>query len=99
MLGVEPERRRFRVLIHESADVESAERYWAELVGRDVADLDKTTLKRHNPKTVRKNVGADYRGCLAVRVRQGADLYRRVEGSWCGIVGASVSRDGQPPLS
>lgn len=99
LLGVEPERWRFRVMIHESADVESAERHWAELVGRDVADFDKTTLKRHNPKTVRKNVGADYRGCLTVRVRQGADLYRRVEGSWCGIVGASIRREDHPPPS
>ncbi|QPP08459.1 hypothetical protein G4Z16_20965 [Streptomyces bathyalis] len=90
LLGVEPERRRFRVMIHDSADVAGAERFWADLVGGDVADFGKTTLKRHNPKTVRKNVGADYRGCLVVRVRQGADLYRRVEGWWYGIVGASV---------
>ncbi|MGH3324094.1 MAG: hypothetical protein ACRDOV_06655, partial [Streptomyces sp.] len=53
---------------------------------QDVADLGKTTLKRHNPKTVRKNVGAEYRGCLVVRVLQGADLYRRIEGWWSGIV-------------
>ncbi len=37
-------------------------------------------LKRHNPRTVRKNVGADYHGCLIVGVRQSADLYRRIEG-------------------
>ncbi|SCK10490.1 hypothetical protein [Streptomyces sp. WMMB 322] len=86
LVGVAPERLRFSVMIHESADVEGAERYWAELVGRDITDLGKTTLKRHNPKTVRKNVGADYRGCLVVRVLQGADLYRRIEGWWSGIV-------------
>jgi transcriptional regulator with XRE-family HTH domain len=86
LLGVEPHRMRFSVMIHESADVASAEQYWAALVGQDVADFGKTTLKRHNPKTIRKNVGADYRGCLVVRVRQGADLYRRIEGWWSGIV-------------
>ena len=48
-------------MIHESADVAAAERYWADLVGGDVADFDKTTLKKHNPKTVRKNVGDAYR--------------------------------------
>jgi hypothetical protein len=29
---------------------------------------------------VRKNVGADYHGCLIIGVRQSADLYRRIEG-------------------
>ncbi len=99
LLDVEPDRWRFRLLIHESADVASAERHWADLVGQDVADFGRTTLKRHNPKTVRKNVGADYRGCLVVRVRQGADLYRRVEGWWYGIVEASIKRERNPPLS
>jgi len=86
LLGVEKDRLQFRVMIHESADVEVAERFWAELVGVDLSSLDRTTLKRHNPKTSRKNVGEDYRGCLAVRVRRSADLYRRVEGWWYGIV-------------
>jgi hypothetical protein len=99
LLGVRRDRWRFRVMIHESADVASAERYWADLVGVDVTDLCKTTLKRHNPKTVRKNVGAGYRGCLVVRVRKGADLYRRVEGSWCGIVEASVTSKDHSPTS
>ncbi|MFG3260313.1 hypothetical protein [Streptomyces sp. NPDC048172] len=86
LLGVERERLRFCVMIHESADVTEAEQYWADLVGASPGAFTKTTLKKHNPKTVRKNVGADYRGCLVVRVRQGADLYRRIEGWWYGIV-------------
>ncbi|MFD7661655.1 hypothetical protein [Streptomyces sp. NPDC059788] len=86
LLGVAPERMQFRVQIHESADVGAAERYWADLVGVDVAAFARTTLKKHNPKTVRKNVGEGYHGCLVVRVLQGADLYRRIEGWWYGIV-------------
>ncbi|RSO07950.1 hypothetical protein DMH18_23600 [Streptomyces sp. WAC 06783] len=86
LLDVAPERLQFRVHIHESADVGAAEQYWADLVGVDVGTFARTTLKKHNPKTVRKNVGETYRGCLVVRVRQSADLYRRIEGSWCGIV-------------
>ncbi|MEV4870206.1 hypothetical protein [Streptomyces syringium] len=86
LLQVEPERLRYRVMIHESADVAGAERYWADLVGVDATGLDRTTLKKHNPKTVRKNVGENYRGCLVVRVLGGADLYRRIEGWWYGIV-------------
>lgn len=86
LLGVEKERLRFKLMIHESADVSGAERYWAELVEAGPESFDKTALKKHNPKTVRKNVGDTYRGCLVVRVRQGADLYRRIEGWWYGIV-------------
>ncbi|MFK8847104.1 hypothetical protein [Streptomyces sp. Ac-502] len=89
LLGVDPGRLRFRVMIHESADVAASERYWADLVGVDVAAFGKTTLKKHNPKTVRKNVGEDYHGCLVVRVLQGTELYRRIEGWWQGITAAA----------
>ncbi|MEU6706245.1 hypothetical protein [Streptomyces wuyuanensis] len=93
LVGVERTRLRFRVMIHESAQVHAAERYWADLVGSDVAAFGKTTLKRHNPKTVRKNVGTHYRGCLVIQVRQSAELYRRIEGWWYGIVGAASAAD------
>jgi hypothetical protein len=35
---------------------------------------------------VRKNVGDNYHGCLVVSVVQSADLYRRIEGWWQGII-------------
>ncbi|MEW2163930.1 hypothetical protein AB0912_13160 [Streptomyces sp. NPDC007084] len=86
LLGVTTDRLRLHVHIHESGDVEGAERFWAELVGVDTTALGKTYLKRHNPKTNRKNLGQGYRGCLAIRVLGSADLYRRIEGWWYGIV-------------
>ncbi|MEU3523858.1 hypothetical protein AB0E62_08340 [Streptomyces sp. NPDC038707] len=91
LLQVERERLRFNVMIHENADVEGAERYWADLIGADISAFNKTTLKKHNPKTVRKNTGDAYRGCLVIKVLKGAELYRRIEGWWCGIVGAATS--------
>ncbi|MGW6269256.1 hypothetical protein [Streptomyces sp. NPDC055060] len=94
LLGVERGRLRFSVMIHESADVAAAERHWADLVGADRAAFNKTTLKKHNPRTVRKNVDDAYRGCLVVKVLQSADLYRRIEGAWYGIV-LSASRPDQ----
>ncbi|MFJ2437230.1 hypothetical protein ACIOWM_28850 [Streptomyces anulatus] len=94
LLKVDHDRLRFHVMIHESADVPSALDYWADLAGTDIASFGKTTLKKHNPKTNRKNVGTDYRGCLVIQVRQSADLYRRIEGWWCGIVGGSVFGQG-----
>ncbi|WP_234533372.1 hypothetical protein [Streptomyces shenzhenensis] len=93
LLKVERKRLRFSVMIHESGDVLGAEQYWAELVGADASAFNKTTLKKHNPKTVRKNVGDGYRGCLVIKVLQGADLYRRIEGWWCGIVGGATATE------
>ncbi|MFI0926339.1 hypothetical protein ACH4TP_20760 [Streptomyces sp. NPDC021012] len=95
LLGVEPERRKYYVMIHETADAGDAERHWGDLVGVDPSTFGKTTVKRHNPRTNRKNVSADYHGCLAIRILGSADLYRRIEGAWCGIVGAvSISPTG-----
>ncbi|GHE55545.1 hypothetical protein CP980_20145 [Streptomyces vinaceus] len=88
LMGVTDDRLRFGLQIHETADVAAAEDHWAQVVGLDSSHFYKTTLKRHNPRTNRKNVGEAYYGCLAVRVLQGADLYRRIEGWWCGIVDA-----------
>ncbi|MFE2143026.1 hypothetical protein ACFXA3_15000 [Streptomyces sp. NPDC059456] len=82
LLGIEPERIQYRLMIHESGDVTGAEHYWADLLEVDHSYLQRTTLKKHNPKTVRKNVGAEYRGCLVVSVLDSADLYRRIEGWW-----------------
>ncbi|GHA95007.1 helix-turn-helix domain-containing protein [Streptomyces termitum] len=93
LLDVPAERRTYSLMIHETADVAAAELHWAELLGVDPTRFGKTTLKRHNPKTVRKNTGAEYRGCLVVRVRGSADLYRRIEGAWYGIVGAASPPD------
>ncbi|MFI6527991.1 hypothetical protein [Streptomyces uncialis] len=90
-VGVEPGRVRFSLYIHESADIPTAERFWADLVGITVGELGKTTLKKHKPTTDRKNTEDGYRGCLRVDVRNGADLYRRIEGWWCGIVLAARS--------
>ncbi|MER5879027.1 hypothetical protein ABT119_24305 [Streptomyces sp. NPDC001910] len=86
LLGVTPDRLRLHVHIHETGDVEGAERFWTERVGTDATALGKTYLKRHNPKTNRKNLGQDYRGCLVIRVLGSAELYRRIEGWWYGIV-------------
>ncbi|WP_086694656.1 hypothetical protein [Streptomyces recifensis] len=93
LLDVERERLRFTVMIHETADVPGAERFWAEVVDADRAAFNKTSLKKHNPKTVRRNTGDSYRGCLVIKVLKSADLYRRIEGAWYGIVEAAREAD------
>ncbi|MDJ0380587.1 hypothetical protein [Streptomyces sp. G-G2] len=93
LLGVQDEQLRYSITIHESADITGAEQFWAECVGSGTEHFGKTTLKRHNPATVRKNTGDNYHGCLTIRVLQSAALYRRIEGWWYGIVGAASKPD------
>jgi hypothetical protein len=69
-----------RVYIHENADAEAAQQFWLDLTGRQPSQVRRPTLQRHNPKTVRTNVGDDYRGCLRIDVRRSGPLYRRIEG-------------------
>ncbi|WNI31410.1 hypothetical protein [Streptomyces sp. ITFR-6] len=95
LLGFTSEQLKFHVNIHETADVAEAERFRVEHTGADSSRFGKTTLKKHQPLTVRKNVGENYRGCLAIHVLRSADLYRRIEGWWYGIVGAALSPEPQ----
>ena len=55
--GVDRDDLIFRVCIHENADVEAAQRFWVEATGVSPPQFRSPTLKRHNPKTVRMNVG------------------------------------------
>src|SRR5579859_152459 len=87
-VGVEPNRLTYRVLIHENADARAAERFWSDVTRAELARFRKPTLKRHNPKTVRKNVGEDYHGCLVVRVLRSAELYQRIAGGAEGVMKA-----------
>ncbi|MET8559423.1 hypothetical protein ABZV75_02060 [Streptomyces flaveolus] len=95
LVGVERDRLRFSVNIHESADVGAAEAYWAKQVDIEPEALLKTSLKKHNPKTRRTNVGEGYHGCLRVVVLRSADLHRRIEGWWEGIVLGSQPSSGK----
>jgi transposase len=92
--GIDRAQVRYRVYIHETADIERAEHFWLEVTGADPAQFHNPTLKRHNPKTVRWNTGDEYHGCLRIDVQQSADLYRRIEG-WAraafGATGAEVT--------
>jgi hypothetical protein len=79
----------FRLQIHETADVGSAERFWLTLTGARPEQFRKTSLKRHNPLTTRKNTGDGYHGCLRVDVKQSCELYRKIEG-WASAITATA---------
>jgi len=83
--GIARDRIYCRLSIHESADVAGAEKFWRQITGLPDDQFRRPTLKRHSPKTNRKNTGDDYYGCLIVRVRGGSELYRQIEG-WASAV-------------
>jgi hypothetical protein len=70
----------FRVCIHENADIEAARTFWTKVTGANPEQMRRPTLKRHNPRTQRKNVGQDYHGCLRIDVRNSSALYLKIEG-------------------
>lgn len=86
-IGFPRANRRFSLSIHETADLAAAEQSWAADIGVTVAEFRRATIKRHKPRTVRLNTGSEYRGCLIVRLTQCAELYRRIAGTWTGIMG------------
>jgi predicted transcriptional regulator len=75
----------FRLSIHESADLTAAHAFWSRVVGISPHQFQRATLKRHNPRTARKNVGKTYVGCLIITVRRSTDLNSRIAGWFQGI--------------
>jgi len=86
--GVSRERLRYRLLIHESADVEAATRYWAGVTAAAPYQFNRPVLKRHTPRTSRPNGNVDYHGCLHVSVIKSSGLYRDVSGWARGVMTA-----------
>ena len=70
----------FRVSIHDSADAEAAEAWWADQLDLPPDGFQRPTIKKHVPGTRRANTGDDYHGCLTISVLQSRELYWRVEG-------------------
>ena len=77
-----------RVYIHENADAQAAQRFWLKVTGTHPSQFRSPTLKHHNPKTRRTNVGENYRGCLRIDARRSCELYRRIEGWAAAAMGS-----------
>jgi transposase len=92
--GVKRNRLVFHVHIHENADADAARRFWQEVTRAHPQQFGATTLKRHNPKTLRKNVGAEYHGCLRIDVLKSSELYRQIAG-WAAAAMTQTAPDGR----
>jgi transposase len=85
----------FTVCIHESGDAAAAQQFWLEVTRAKSEQFKKPSLKRHNPKTTRKNVGQEYHGCLRIGVHQSSGLLRRIEGWAQAIMADPTGDEGQ----
>ncbi|MGI8537130.1 MAG: hypothetical protein ACR2K2_11665 [Mycobacteriales bacterium] len=74
-----------RLHIHETANGPAAKQWWSDHTGVPLDRFGRSTIKRHNPKTVRQSRGEGYRGCLCVCVLQGRELYRVLDGLTEGL--------------
>jgi AcrR family transcriptional regulator len=95
--GIERDRLIFRVYIHQNADIEAAETFWLDAVKTSPAQFRKTTLKKHNPATIRRNTGENYHGCLRIDVQRSADLYGKIEGWAAAAMAAAHSQPSAGP--
>lgn len=95
--GVQQSDLAFCLHIHESADTQAAQRFWQEVTGASSGQFRKPALKRHNPKTNRKNIGDDYHGCLRVSVHRSSGLYRKIEGWALAAMATGPVRPGIEP--
>jgi len=83
----------FQLQIHETADVASAERFWLALTGARPEQFRKTSVRRHNPETTRKNTSDGYHGCLRIDVMRSCVLYRKIEGWASAMTGVAAAPD------
>lgn len=90
VVGVQLDELAFCVQIHETADVTQAQQFWQDVTGASSEQFTKPAIKRHDPKTNRKNTGEGYHGCLRVSVYRGSYLYRKIEGWVSAITTAAL---------
>jgi len=81
----------FRISIHESADANAANRWWAASLGVPLESFARPTIKRHRVRTNRKNVSEDYHGCVIVTVARSRDIYWRVEAVMAALTKQTAS--------
>jgi len=76
---------KYELYIHMSGDIDSAKQFWSNLLGIR-KDRLLVYLKKHNPKTTRKNTGKKYFGGVRIVIQKSTDINRRIEGWTEGVI-------------
>ncbi|MGH3679287.1 MAG: helix-turn-helix domain-containing protein [Natronosporangium sp.] len=90
--GIDRSALKYRVSIHETADPQAAVSWWAASLGLPLDRFYASSIKRHTPRTNRRNTGSDYHGCLTIYLPRGREVYWLLEGV-VKSVGRSVMGD------
>lgn len=75
----------YEVYIHQTADIESAKRFWSKELSAKRSEL-RVYLKKHNSKRMRHNIGVDYHGTIRIMITRSTDLNRKIAGWIEGVV-------------
>ena len=79
--------------IHGTADIQAATQYWQRIAGAPPELFKRPNIERDKRRTVRRNTGADYHGCLQILVYGSRDLYLKIEG-WSAAITAAAPGGG-----
>lgn len=68
---------------------EQVKDFWLSVTGLTEDVLTKPVIKKHNPKTVRKNASEEYQGLVSIYVRKSVVLNRKIFGWVYAIIAAT----------
>ena len=93
IVHVDRDRISLSLYIHENSRsrIDEIKKNWSLVTGFKPESIGYVYYKKHNPKTVRKNVGDKYWGVLRIRVSKSIDLNRKIMGWVDGMVGKKSS--------
>jgi hypothetical protein len=77
----------FSLYIHQNSKdkIDRVINFWSSKIGFHKKSIEYIYFKKHNPKTLRKNIGDKYFGTLRIRVKSSTDLNRKVAGWVSGV--------------
>lgn len=75
----------YTIYIHQRGNIDQALAHWSKSMEIPKNKFSRTILKKHTPKTNRRNIGKSYNGLLRVVVRRSTDLNRKIKGWAIGI--------------
>lgn len=80
-VGIDRSLLKYRLSIHESADPDTVLGWWVGTLDLSRERFYPTSIKRHRPRTRRRNTGDDYHGCLTIYVPRSRETYWLLEGA------------------
>lgn len=79
---------KFSLFVHENHKdrIPEIKSFWSKQIAFPESAIAHVYLKKHNPKTIRRNVGQTYQGLVQVNVRSSSTLNRKIAGWIEGVI-------------